>query len=47
MKIDVKKQIGTYTAPRGAFEVVTVPAMQFLMSTGTVTRTRPGPTPKP
>lgn len=34
MKIDLKKQIAAYTAPRGRFEVVTVPAMQFLMVDG-------------
>lgn len=34
MKTDFKKQIATYTARRGTFEVVTVPAMQFLMIDG-------------
>lgn len=34
MKTDFKKQISTYSAPRGEFEVVTVPAMQFLMIDG-------------
>lgn len=34
MKIDFKKELATYTAPRGRFEVVTVPAMQFLMIDG-------------
>lgn len=34
MKTDFKKQIETYSAPRGKFEVVTVPAMQFLMIDG-------------
>lgn len=34
MKTDFKKQITTYTAPRGRFEIVTVPAMQFLMIDG-------------
>lgn len=34
MKIDFKKQIPTYTAPHGRFEVVTVPATQFLMIDG-------------
>lgn len=34
MKTDFKKQIATYTAPRGRFEIVTVPAMQFLMIDG-------------
>lgn len=33
-KTDFKKDIATYTAPRGRFEVVTVPAMQFLMIDG-------------
>lgn len=34
MKIDFKKEIQTYTAPRGGFEVVTVPEMTFLMIDG-------------
>lgn len=34
MKTDFKRQIPTYTARRGTFEVVTVPAMQFLMLDG-------------
>lgn len=34
VKIDFKKQIQTYTAPRGRFEVVTVPDMTFLMIDG-------------
>ncbi|MPV37729.1 GyrI-like domain-containing protein [Georgenia subflava] len=34
MKIDLRKQIETYRAPRGRFEVVTVPAAQFLMVDG-------------
>lgn len=34
MKTDFKTQIRTYTAPRGQFEIVTVPAMQFLMIDG-------------
>ena len=35
MKTDFKKHIKTYTAPRaGKFDVVTVPAMQFLMIDG-------------
>lgn len=33
-KVDFKKQIASYTAPRGSFEVVTVPPMQFLMIDG-------------
>jgi hypothetical protein len=34
VKTEFKKQVETYTAPRGRFEVVTVPAMQFLMIDG-------------
>jgi hypothetical protein len=34
MKTDLKKQIDTYTAPRGQFEIVTVPTMQYLMIDG-------------
>lgn len=34
MKTDFKRQIPTYIARRGTFEVVTVPAMQFLMLDG-------------
>ena len=34
MKLDLRKQVGTYTAPRGRFEVVTVPVLQFLMIDG-------------
>lgn len=34
MKSDFKKQIATYSATRGTFEVVTVPKMQFLMIDG-------------
>ncbi|WP_448073947.1 GyrI-like domain-containing protein [Georgenia yuyongxinii] len=34
MKADLKKEIATYSAPRGRFEIVTVPAMQFLMIDG-------------
>ncbi|RZL79326.1 MAG: hypothetical protein EOP32_19730 [Rhodococcus sp. (in: high G+C Gram-positive bacteria)] len=34
MKIDLKKQSGTYTAVRGRFSVVTVPELQFLMIDG-------------
>lgn len=34
MKTDLKKQIGTYAAARGRFDVVTVPALQFLMIDG-------------
>ncbi|MBC9226889.1 hypothetical protein GL325_11165 [Aeromicrobium sp. 636] len=34
MKLDVKKQIATYRAPRGRFEIVTVPPQTFLMVDG-------------
>ncbi|MEL4317529.1 GyrI-like domain-containing protein [Leifsonia sp. YIM 134122] len=34
MKSDFKKQVPTYTAPRGSFEIVTVPPLQFLMIDG-------------
>lgn len=34
MKIDLKKQIATYAAPRGRFELVSVPVSQFLMIDG-------------
>ncbi|MFC5928653.1 hypothetical protein D6T64_21795 [Cryobacterium melibiosiphilum] len=34
MKVDFKKQIATYTAPKGRFEVVSVPATRFLMLDG-------------
>jgi hypothetical protein len=34
MKVDLKKQIDTYTASQGSFSVVTVPALQFLMIDG-------------
>jgi hypothetical protein len=34
VKADFKRQIGTYSAARGRFDVVTVPAMQFLMVDG-------------
>jgi len=34
MKTDFKKEIATYTAPRGRFEVVTVPSMKYLMIDG-------------
>ncbi len=34
MKIDLKKQLESYRATRGRFDVVTVPAMQFLMIDG-------------
>lgn len=34
MKIDFKKEVSSYTAPRGRFEVITVPALQYLMIDG-------------
>ncbi|MDM7854532.1 GyrI-like domain-containing protein [Cellulomonas alba] len=34
MKADLKKEVPTYTAPRGRFEVVTVAPAQFLMVDG-------------
>lgn len=34
MKIDLRKEIETYTAPRGRFVVVKVPVMQYLMIDG-------------
>lgn len=34
MKVDLRKEIATYTAQPGRFSVVTVPAMQFLMVDG-------------
>ncbi|MET0975878.1 MAG: hypothetical protein ABWX82_09440, partial [Leifsonia sp.] len=34
VKIDLKKQIPSYTAPRGRFEIVTVPPLTFLMIDG-------------
>jgi hypothetical protein len=34
VKTDLKKQVPTYTAPRGAFELVTVPPMRFLVADG-------------
>jgi len=34
MKLDLKKQIASYTAPRGRIELVTVPPMRFLMIDG-------------
>lgn len=34
MKVDLKKQIETYSASQGRFSVVTVPALQFLMIDG-------------
>lgn len=34
MKIDLKREIPTYRAPRGRFEVVTVPTLPYLMIDG-------------
>ena len=34
MKTDLKKEIPAYTAPRGRFEIVTVPAMRYLAVDG-------------
>ncbi len=34
MKTDLKKEIRSYTAPKGSFEIITVPALQFLMIDG-------------
>jgi hypothetical protein len=34
VKADFKKQIETYSAPRGRFSIVTVPSLQFLMVDG-------------
>ena len=34
MKVDLKKEISTYTAPRGRFEIVTVPPMRHLVIDG-------------
>lgn len=34
MKIDLKKELAAYRAPRGRFEVVDVPAQQYLMIDG-------------
>ncbi len=34
MKTDLKRTISTYTAPRGQFEVVTVPPMRYLAVDG-------------
>lgn len=33
-KVDLRREIASYTAPRGRFEVVTVPAQQYLMIDG-------------
>lgn len=34
MKVDLKKEISAYTAPRGAFEIIDVPPMRYLMIDG-------------
>ncbi|MGO4533770.1 GyrI-like domain-containing protein [Leifsonia sp. 2MCAF36] len=34
MKVDLKKELGTYTARRGRFDVVTVPPLRYLMVDG-------------
>ena len=34
MKADFKKEVASYTAPYGQFEVITVPALQYLMIDG-------------
>ena len=34
MKVDLKVEIPTYRAPRKRFEILTVPAMSFLMIDG-------------
>jgi len=34
MKVDLKKEIPAYTAPRGSFEIVEVPPLQYLMIDG-------------
>lgn len=34
MKVDLKKQIASYTAPRGRFEIVDVPPLRYLMIDG-------------
>lgn len=34
MKIDLKKQISAYTAPRGSFEIIDVPPLRYLMIDG-------------
>lgn len=34
MKVDLKKQMATYDAPRGRFEIVTVPPMRYLAIDG-------------
>jgi len=34
MKVDLKKQLAVYTAPRGAFEIVDVPPLRYVMVDG-------------
>ncbi len=34
MKVDLKRQLGTYTAPRGRFALVTLPPLQYLAIDG-------------
>lgn len=34
MKVDLKKELAAYTAPRGGFEVIDVPVQRFLMVDG-------------
>ncbi|WES64678.1 GyrI-like domain-containing protein [Microbacter sp. GSS18] len=34
MKVDLKKEIASYTAPRGRFEIVEVPPLRYLMIDG-------------
>ncbi|WP_169580965.1 GyrI-like domain-containing protein [Microbacterium thalassium] len=34
MKVDLKKQIPSYTAPRGRFEIIDVPSLRYLMVDG-------------
>ena len=34
MKIDLKKQLPSYTAPHGAFEIVDVPPLRYVMIDG-------------
>lgn len=34
MKVDLKKQIAAYAAPRGSFEIVEVPPLRYLMADG-------------
>lgn len=34
MKVDLKKQIAAYRAPRGSFEIIEVPPLRYLMADG-------------